>query len=485
MVMENLEQLVRNLCALPGETEWLEFKKDNASSEMIGKSISALANGATMAGRSCSYLVWGVDDQKHTIVGTRVHFRSLKKGNEELESWLYHQLSDHVHFEIYICDIDGKHIEFLRIQRARYHPITFEGDAYIRVGSYTKRLSEELGLYKKLWETLRSDAFEDEHASIDLRLEEVRSLLDSDACFTGFGLPIPSNEDEYVRSMRRLNLIIAQDNGLYTITNLGAILFAKDLSEFGRLERKAVRIVQYQGNDRMSMLKEETITQGYALAFDSIVKLVSTLLPTRENLSSVRRAIDSPYSLVAIREAIANALIHQDFLQTGFGPLIELFTDRLEVTNSGLPLVELDRIVDTPPLSRNEILAGHMRKLALCEELGRGWDRMVLQCEKQNLPAPIIQLFNSNATRVTLFAHRDFHSLSQEDRLRATYLHAVVRYIEGDSLTNTSLRERFALDATSASRISRLIGDAVAKNLIKLVDPTTAKRHMRYVPYWA
>ena len=80
----------------------------------------------------------------------------------------------------------------------------------------------------------------------------------------------------------------------------------------------------------------------------------------------------SVFPLPAIREAIANSLIHQDFFHTGTGPVIEIFSNRVEITNPGTPLVDVMRIIDNPPKSRNEKLASVMRRLNMCEELGRG-----------------------------------------------------------------------------------------------------------------
>ena len=296
-------------------------------------------------------------------------------------------------------------------------------------------------------------------------------------------MPIPTSIDRYAHYLVEDGIIAKQDNGLYAITNLGAILFAKKLSEFPRVGRKAIRIVQYEGLNRLTILKEETTTEGYAISFENAVKYVNTLLPTKEDIDSVRRKSISTFPIPAIREAIANSLIHQDFFITGTGPLIEVFENRVEVTNSGTPLVDIMRIVDNPPKSRNEKLASLMRRLNMCEELGRGWDRMVISCELQKLPAPRIQIYQES-TKVSLFSHLDFTNVPVEDKIWATYLHACIKYIEGDALTNSSLRERFGVAESSSGSISRLIKEVLNNKLIKPVDPNTAPRYMKYIPTW-
>ena len=206
-------------------------------------------------------------------------------------------------------------------------------------------------------------------------------------------------------------------------------------------------------------------------------------MPSKEDIDSVRRKSISTYPIPAIREAIANSLIHQDFFITGTGPLIEVFENRVEVTNSGTPLVDIMRIVDNPPKSRNEKLASLMRRLNMCEELGRGWDRMVISCELQKLPAPRIQIYQES-TKVSLFSHLDFTNIPMEDKIWATYLHACIKYIEGDALTNSSLRERFGVAESSSGSISRLIKEVLKNKLIKPIDPNTAPRYMKYIPIW-
>ena len=476
--------LVKELCKLPDETGWVEFKHNNDEPHMIGEDISALANSAVLADRSHAYMIWGVDDGTHEIIGTKVRLKQVKKGNQEIENWLRYLLSKNADFEFQSVDIDGKHVEMIVIAKAQGLPVTFEKVDYIRVGSYTKKINEFPALHVQLWDKLRHEQSEDTFVMIDLSLHQALRLLNCDAYFEILQIPIPTEMSGYAHYLEEENIICKQDNGLYAITNLGAILFAKKLSDFPRLGRKAIRVVQYEDNNRLTILKEETTMEGYAVSLEKAVKYVNTLLPSKEDINSVRRVTNSTFPLPAIREAIANAVIHQDFFVAGAGPVVEVFNNRVEVTNPGVPLVEIMRIVDNPPKSRNEKLASLMRRLRMCEELGRGWDRMVISCELQQLPAPRIQIYQ-DSTKVSLFSHLEFSNISIEDKLWAVYLHACVKYVEGSALTNSSLRERFGLKETSAGSISRLLKEATDKKWVKPLDPTTARRYMKYIPLWA
>lgn len=481
--MENLDKLVLELCKLPQETGWVEFKHNNCDPKMVGEDISALANSAVIADRSYAYMIWGVEDNTHEIIGTKVCLKKEKKGNQELENWLRYLLSKNADFEIQSVDINGKHIEILIISKAVGVPVTFEKIDYIRVGSYTKKIIEFPPLQAQLWDKLRNQQFEDIYAISNIQLQDIPHYLNYEMYFDILNMPIPTSIDKYAHYLVEDSIIAKQDNGLYAITNLGAILFAKKLSKFPRIGRKAIRIVQYDGLNRLTILKEEITTEGYAISFENAVKYVNTLLPSKEDIDSVRRKSISTFPIPAIREAIANSLIHQDFFITGTGPLIEIFENRVEVTNSGTPLVDIMRIVDNPPKSRNKKLASLMRRLNMCEELGRGWDRMVISCELQKLPAPRIQIYQES-TKVSLFSHLDFTNIPMEDKIWATYLHACIKYIEGDALTNSSLRGRFGVAESYSGSISRLIKEALNSKLIKPVDPNTAPRYMKYIPIW-
>jgi len=279
-------------------------------------------------------------------------------------------------------------------------------------------------------------------------------------------------------------IIVKQDNGLFGISNLGAILFAKRLAEFPSISRKAVRVVQYKGNNRLEMLKSDIGNKGYAIGFEGLIKYIEALTPSKEIIQGALRETKTAYPILAIREAVANALIHQDFSVSGVSPIIEIFDNRIEITNPGTPLVDIRRIIDNPPKSRNEKLASLMRRLRMCEELGTGWDKIAISCEIQQLPAPKIDLYEES-TKVTLFSEVSFSAIPYEDRLWACYLHACIKQVQGEQLTNSSLRERFGLKESSSGSVSRLIKDAVEAKMIKPLDPNTAPRYMKYIPIWA
>jgi predicted HTH transcriptional regulator len=482
--MKNLEILIRELVKLPTETEWVEFKVNNYSPEVIGRTISALANAATYCYKNHAYLVFGVDDKTHEIVGTTFDYRTYKKGNEEIQNWLRQKLSDNVSFEFASEVIDGKNVVVIVINKAIEKTVMFEKEDFIRVGTYVKPLNDNPSMKTLLWDRLRSSRYEDLPAKEDLEKEAALKLLDYSAYFDLRNETVPTSQDGIVHYLVEEALILKQDNGLYTITNLGAILFAKKLSDFPTLSRKAIRVVQYKGNDKFEMLKEDTGLKGYAIGFEELLKFIGALLPTREVIVGATRKTETAYPDIAIREAVANAIIHQDLSISGTSPVVEVYANRVEITNPGKPLVDINRIIDNPPKSRNEKMASLMRRLKMCEELGTGWDKIAISCELKQLPAPKIWLYEEN-TKVTLFRFVPFAEMSPEDKIRGCYFHACLQHIKGETMTNSGLRERFGVSESSSASISRLIKECVEQKLIKPLDPNTAPKHMKYIPIWA
>lgn len=482
--MENLDKLVRELILLPAECQWVEFKHDNYRPEMIGHDISALANGAALQDKDFGYFIWGVDNDTHEIVGTKYNLQNLKKGNQELENWLRDLLSAHADFEYGSTVMDGKTVGVLEIKAAANLPVVFEKVEYIRVGSYTRPLKDFPALQARLWNKLQNRNYEEQIAKKDLSSDEVLNSLRYEVYFDLLKIPRPVTQEGILHYLEEDSIVVRQDNGLYGITNLGAILFAKRIVDYPRVSRKALRIIQYEGKSKAERLRENPPeVGGYAVVFEEMIRYIGALTPAREVIEDGIRKEKTAYPMLAVRELVANALIHQDFSITGTGPTVEIFSNRMEITNPGRPLVDVFRIVDTPPKSRNEKLSALMRRMGICEELGTGWDKVIVACELQQAPAPRMDVYEES-TRVTMLAERRYSDLTIEDRLWACYLHACIKFLQNDYLTNSSLRERFGLKDSSSGMISRIIKEAVTKGLIRPFDPEAAPRYMKYVPGW-
>lgn len=479
-----LLSLVNELRALPRETEWVEFKVNDAEPQAIGEYISALANAAALVGKAFAYLVWGVRNEDHAVAGTSFDPHAARAGNEELESWLLRLLEPKIDFRFFGVVVEERPVVLLEIHRAARHPVAFQGQEYIRVGSYKKKLKDFPEKERALWRIFDRRPFEDGIASERAGADEVLRLLDYPAYFDLLERPLPADRDGILAELAEDRLIHRSEAGGWDITNLGAVLFAKRLDAFHALRRKAVRVIQYRGTGRTETLREQVDGKGYACGFEGLIGYINGLLPANEVIGEALRKSVPMFPELAVRELVANALIHQDFFVTGAGPMVEIFEDRIEVTNPGEPLVDIQRFVDTPPRSRNETLASLMRRFRICEERGSGIDKVVFQIELYQLPAPLFEV-PEGFTRTVLFAHKPLTAMDKADRVRASYLHACLKWVTRDYLTNASLRERFGVEERNKAAVSRYIREAVEAGMIRPFDEDAARKLMKYVPFWA
>ena len=480
----DLRGILNELRKLPRETEWMEFKHNNAEPDEIGEYLSALANSAALTGKVCAWLVWGVSNENHEILGTSFNPVLTRVGNEELESWLLRQLSPKINFRFHSLQIESKPIVLLEIGAAFRHPVQFKGTEFIRIGSYKKKLKGFPEKERELWRVFDRIPFDKEIAVDNISSKEVFGLLDYPAYFDLLSLPLPEGRDGVLSALAAEDIIVRSDGGKWNITNLGAVLFARRLGNFRTLKRKAVRVILYKGENRVETVREQEGNKGYAAGFEGLVGFVTNLLPSNEVIGKALRKQVPLFPELAIRELVANAIIHQNFHLAGTGPMVEIFSNRMEITNPGLPLVQIDRFLDSPPRSRNEALASFMRRVGVCEERGSGVDKVVFQTEFYQLPAPLFETTDEH-TRAVLFAYREFKEMDKADRIRACYLHACLRYVQRDYMTNTTLRERFGIDEKNSSMVSRIIKDAIEAGLIRCHDETVGSRARKYLPKWA
>jgi ATP-dependent DNA helicase RecG len=478
-----LTGLVQELCKLSKEAEWVEFKHNNAEPKEIGTYLSALSNSAALNNKPFAYLLWGVEDESHAIIGTNFKPLSAKIGNEEMENWLLKLLEPKIHFRFYEIHMDGLPVVLLEIPAALSNPVLFEGQAYIRVGSYKKKLKDHPEKERELWRAFDRMPFEKGIAMEQISSEEVLRLLDYSSYFDLLELSLPDGRQAILQCLQEDNLIIPCEAGEWSITNLGAVLFAKNLKEFSGLKRKMVRVIQYKGKGRVQTNKEYEDEKGYANGFEGLIGYIMALIPGNEVIGQALRKNIPIFPELAVRELVANALIHQDFGISGTGPMVEIFDDRIEITNPGMPLVDLERFVNTPPKSRNESLASLMRRFRICEERGSGIDKVVFQIELFQLPAPMFEA-PGEFTRTVLFSHKPLSEMDKADRVRACYLHACLKWAMRNYLTNSSLRERFGVEERNKATISRYIKEAVEMGLIKPYDDDAAPKLRKYVPYW-
>jgi ATP-dependent DNA helicase RecG len=477
-------ELLDRLLEAGTELPWCEFKQNNVDPVKVGDTLAALSNGAALSHQSFGYLVYGVADDLR-VTGTTVRLESERYGAEPLMEWLTRLVQPRTILDVAESPYRGARVVVVRIAAATVQPRAFQDRERIRVGSQNRSLRDYPDHSKRLWERLAAQPFEARVLSGPHSESEIAELLDLDAyqrlrALAGHSAPVVQS------ALIQDGALTREDDGRLNVTALGALLLARQLTRFPTVERRSVRIVRYPGVGRTGLgLSERHSSRGYAAGFEGLLAYVLQRVPSVDHIvGGVRRSV-AVYPGIALREFIANALIHQDLAMTGTGPLIEIFDDRLEISNPGVPLQAPDRLMDLPPQSRNEALATTMRRLGLCEERGSGIDRAVEAIESSQLPAPEITVQGQH-TKVIVLGPRPVARMTHDDRVRACYQHASLLWVSRVPMTNSTLRKRLGIPDRDYSAASRIIADAVGEQLVRPYDPENASRkHAKYVPFWA
>ncbi len=312
---------------------------------------------------------------------------------------------------------------------------------------------------------------------------EVVQLLDIQAYYDLLEQPYTSQRKSIIERFEREGMITRTEDS-WAITNLGAVLFAKNLEEFGQLRRKATRVIVYEGRNKTSTKLDRPGTKGYAVGFSGLLDFIDGLLPNNQLIERAIREDIRMYPEPMLRELLANAMIHQDFNVDSGSIMVEIYEDRVEVSNPGKPAIDTERFIDEYN-SRNASIADLMRRFGICEHKGSGIDKVVAAAEAFQLPAPDFRADHVR-TSVILFAHKSFKEMDRKERVRACYQHCVLRYITNVKMTNQSLRERFQLPSKKAESVSRIIQQSLGEGRIKPEDPTVkSTRYRSYVPFRA
>ena len=420
-------------------------------------------------------LVLGVADQPpRPVVGTMA-FRDPVAMAEKLFQT--------INFRVDIEEVqhpDGRVLVFHIPPRPRGTAYHLDGVYLMRVGQALNPMSEEQ--LRQIFSEGEPNWLE-ESSKTGLSGQDVVDLLDTQTYYELLGLPYPTEQAGVMEKLVSDRLIDYQ-NSSYSIRRLGALLLARRLEDFSDLVRKAPRVVVYTGTSKLETRLDQTGIKGYAVGFQGLVHFVMSQLPQNEIVEAAIRREVKLLPEMAMRELVANALIHQDFTISGTSVMVEIYADRVEISNPGEPVVPVERFIDGYK-SRNEDLAGIMRRLGICEEKSSGIDRVVNQAEAYQLPAPEFHAVYQR-TVVSIYGPRDFEQMDRSTRIRACYQHCALKWVMSERMSNQSLRERFGLTESKSAIISQVIATTAEAGLIKPDDRVgSSRRFARYLPFWA
>jgi len=473
--------LETSLSPVPHELNEMDWKEAlSADNERTAEHLSALANqqggGFFSFGIDSGGRMRGVDaGQVHLIV-------------EKLANISRNAVEPPLRIDHYVDKVEDKEVLFVYVLESSQKPVHLRGKgiefSYIRSGGQTRKMSKQEIANAVL--STKQFRYEELEAQ-PCKESDIFKLLDHEKFFQLLSTPGENSQEAVIERLINEKLVY-RHNGTLSITNLGAIVAARDLNSFPGKERFSVRVIKYLGVSKIEAQTEKEFSRGYGVGFQELIHYVLSQLPTSEVIKDALRKNVPLYPEITVRELVANALIHRDFSMKGMNPMIEIFSDRMEISNPGalLPSVKIERLIDTAPESRNELFAALMRRMGVCEERGSGIDKALFAVEVFGLP-PVKFVNGPNAFKAILYSPKSFKQMSQEERLNACLQHCCIRYyVASDPMTNASFRKRLGLKDSQYTLAWKVIDSGIERKWIKPRDLNSkSRKYASYIPYWA
>ena len=405
-LLEELISLARQRNSA-GETEWMEFKTNIGESrcsityEGVGNYISGLSNSSCLKYKSHGYLVLGVEDGTWNVVGTNLQMATAKIGNQDYELWLRRNCSPIVPFEVEEFEYEGKHIVIFEIQTAVGEPVNFKGAAYVRVGSNLTKLKDFPDFVRQIYNSQK-----------DWSAEIVKNAtfddLDPEAIAKARELYAKEHE-KLAEEMKSWDDVKFLNKAKITlqgqITNTAILLLGRTESE--SLISPAVAKIRWIYKDSRGEERDFSIeTCPFVIAADTVYKKIRNWKYRYMNPELLSLVPDELYTYdpFIIREALNNAIAHQDYGRFGMINVIEE-EDRLIFTNLGSFIpnsIKNVLIKDAPEENyRNRFLATAMVELGMVDTIGSGIKRMFNKQRDRLFPMPDYD-FSDDRVKVTI-----------------------------------------------------------------------------------
>ena len=409
---DKLISLIDELCAQASETELLEFKSNYAEAEQLGKNLSALANSACIRMQPNAYLLYGVEDKTHEVIGTDFNPHVSKaKGNQDILPWLSSLLHPNFGFEVYIAKHPNGNVVIFEIKPARGQPVKFQGKAYIRDGSSTTELAKYPEKERMIWTLPRDWSGEICEEATPAHLDPValqHARREFEARNIHFSQELKNWDD--ISFLSKLKLM--RENKL---TNAAILLLGYSEAE-GLLNPAVAKIswiLRGENNEDLDYIHMGT---PFILVGDELLKYIRNLKVRIMTDNSITPVEISKYDPWVLREALHNCIAHQDYFLGGRISVLEN-PHRVIFTNVGSFLPgNIETVIhrDAPhPIYRNPLLAEAMTVLGMIDSRGGGIKRMFTTQQKRAFPLPDYDLNDPQLVHVTIHGSILDHQYTQ------------------------------------------------------------------------
>ena len=354
--MDDLKKIVQSLLSSVSEEEWYEYKENWYDAVGIGEYISSLSNAAAMCGEECAYLIWGVNNATHEVVGTTFNYHMDVK-NEPLQHFLARQVTPDVGFSFAEITMKGKRVVVLMIPAARQVPTSFNGMRYLRIGSSKVNLNKYPERESQLFDILRN------------------------------GFPTIENTQSYTQELTFRKLFLYYEDKGITLNkktfkkNLGLLckdgsynLLAQLLSDNSQIP---IRVSIFRGSNKASKLYSvrEFGNNCVLVSLDKVIEYgdVLNIMQADEAERIVTRKEVPLFDTQAFKEAIINAFVHNLWVD-GNAPMITVYSDRLEILSRGKlpPKQTIAGFYLGESVPVNQKLSDIFLQLHISERSGRG-----------------------------------------------------------------------------------------------------------------
>ena len=380
---------------LATELSDLEFKaaRTNVPND-IWRTISAFANR-----RGGGLVVFGVNQERNAIEGCD----NLELMQRKLTEYFNDKMSFVLRPGYHVINYNNKTILAVFVPECPkdympcyYKSVGLPNGAYIREGNTNRRITDnEFRTYVATSKEFQFDLSEAKNtAQSDLSEPKILNLLKKRE------LDVKRGADARIDNNLLQNLGIAsQYDGEFKPTTGGYLIFAHDYpQERNPYERYLVRCIRYAGNNAASEIIDSADIRGTLdVQIDDSYRFVLKNIRKTAEIVGTKRVEKFEYPEAAIRELIANSVIHRDYKIIETYAQVKIFSDRMEIINPGSlpPGVTVDNIKDAQ-FSRNSMIAGRLKDLDYLEEYGRGIDIVLKKMEEWSLPPPLFRnLVNS------------------------------------------------------------------------------------------
>jgi len=403
MTNDELIQLINELCALPKENEWVEFKTGTATTnERLGQYISAISNAACLAHQFFGYLVFGIDDGTHEVVGTNYKFKNRKEENQELELWIRRLLYPSVKFQHFTCRYNQLYLEIFKIPAAVAEPTNFKKIPYIRFDSSLTDLRNYSHHIREIYNSqqdwsakiVEKATINDlDPVAISKAREKYKEKNTNKPWFDEIGLW------DDITFLDRAKITIGGK-----ITNTAILLLGKEES----VHFISPAVAQITWKLDTEEIAYEHFETPFFLTVNEVIKRIRNVkykfFPDNQLIATEVQKYDSE----VILEALNNCIAHQDYLQNSRIVLVEKINKLIFINAGGFFEGKAEDYCEgkiTPQKYRNKWLANAMVNLNMIDSLGIGISKMYRSQRKRYFPLPDYSQSSSNEVVLEIYGH--------------------------------------------------------------------------------